>query len=66
MAPSYRMNALKNDFTVVAVMAAVAAAGADRVKFKLDAETRQRGYSVKMRDNGLALLPPRGFMLLVR
>ena len=39
---------------------------ADSVKFKLDAETRQRGYSVKVRSNGLALLPPRGFMLLVR
>ncbi len=38
MAPSYRMNALKNGFTVVAVMAAVAAAGADRVKLSVVCE----------------------------
>ena len=36
------------------------------VSLVLDPETRRLGYSVKMRDNGLALLPPRGFMLLVR
>ena len=36
------------------------------VSFVLDPETRRLGYSVKMRHNGLALLPPRGFMLLVR
>ena len=32
------MNALKNGFTVVAVMAAVAAAGADRVKLSVVCE----------------------------
>lgn len=36
------------------------------VSFVLDPETRRLGYSVKMRDNGLALLLRRGFMLIVR
>jgi len=39
---------------------------ADTVSFVLDDATAAHGYEVRVRDAGLELVPPYGFMLIVR